>query len=565
MSEQTVSSAARRARDGAAELLRSARDGVAGFGKKIADGNPVAGKIRDWGGAKETIRVAVLGTENCGKTVFLASLASHFENHVTPNRATGPGTAFDLKGRTAAKFKELTGLHGGKNDPIAAFPYRAAEAAFRGNPEKNVPMQWPASTGCPSELAFRFELFDQRAAKRGALRLPLPSLRRRRTVEFHFLDIPGERLADFLMEGKSYDEWSDEFLAGEAGLAVRPFAEWLSDEEKLRKDDPAAGGGAPGPGGGSVRRETLLARYAEAVKESFEKRNNRYLSPSTVRVSKGGRVFPRTERRDGKTVSVPFDGGGTDGNPPLVDRLGLPGRPFVPLPRFWRENGDPETVREFRRNYAAYRKEIVDPLTDWMHKAHFALLLVDVFSALDNGRAGWECVRAEARTALSALRGGTWLLNGLWRTQVARNGIRVVVTKTDLEAPSEDGSDVQGGRLVRHAIRMLGDDVSEILGIPIGEHTADRSADCVFMSCAAVQTHPKDGNGDDGGAEKFLVPVPDPDDAGFDLDAHRGEMQRAMSNPPRFHVTESSARHDPPRQSGLDAVARFLLGIPEED
>ena len=145
---------------------------------------------------------------------------------------------------------------------------------------------------------------------------------------------------------------------------------------------------------------------------------------------------------------------------------------------------------------------------------------------------------------------------------MAKNSFRIVVTKADLEQPSESSNadenerDVKVGvNLVSHAIKMLANDVQTTLRIPIGERS-DQAVEPVFLGCAAIYTHNTNG--------KKSVPVPAPNPKVFDLEKLNadGQLKNVTDgNPPTFYNDLNAAKWDPPQQSGLDVIARFLLDI----
>ena len=522
----------------------------------------------------ETIRVAVCGAERSGKTVFLTALASHLENHDLARDDEG-GYRFDLGGgRSVANFHLLTGAHGGKNDPIGEFNYEEAKQSVIHN-------QWPKTTYKPTELAISFDVVYPEA-KPWAIRRILRNDRKRHTVTLRLLDIPGERLADFSMADKSYANWSCSFLATNAG-GVQDFLKWLNDLEtkdrdngdgntsvksslfgktaQTKHDDGTAkdtseieliksaslfgktaqtkhdDGTAKDTSEIELIKSALFEKYAECLDKAYLQQC-RYLSPSTTRISRGGKIFPN--KIDPKHPEEFSD--------ELVNRLGVdPNHRFVPLTKYWLERM-PEIAKEFSRHYEVYKEEIVSPLTNWMTRAHCALFLVDMFSALNGGAAAYENVKHETKAALQTLHQtglGTYLLNGIVRQRVDRDRIRVVVTKTD-RAEGEESRRA----IVAQAIRMLGSVVQNVV--------VDIPKEDVFMSCAAIQTH------SGGGKRTITISKSDPNFAEL-----RGTMnEKGGPNPPSFYTPEESANNEgsnrPPRHSDLDVIARFILDLPEQ-
>ena len=136
-----------------------------------------------WRGAEDIIkrrkrmRIVVLGSKNSGKTVFLTAVASNLLNHRKEH--------FRLN-EWEANFEE--GMLHGLDKKIPDFPYLQYREGFaKDNPE------WPEKTTHEMRV----------------LRLPLAFRKegcKQRDLLIELLDLPGERIADLTMAGKSYRE-----------------------------------------------------------------------------------------------------------------------------------------------------------------------------------------------------------------------------------------------------------------------------------------------------------------------------------------------------------------------
>ena len=164
-----------------------------------------------------TIRIAITGLRQAGKTVFLTSLLNHLlegsEESLTAFRDEG----LTFSARPLPARPEVT-----------RFPYREyLEGLRREQPS------WPDRT---------WEISHFRVG------LTLRSLRRHSTreVALEFVDYSGERLLDMPLLSKDYATWSDEVVR-EAGLGSRKdlSGPWLAAARDVRPgtagDDASAG------------------------------------------------------------------------------------------------------------------------------------------------------------------------------------------------------------------------------------------------------------------------------------------------------------------------------------
>ena len=141
-----------------------------------------------------TIREAVIGGRDCGKTVFLSALANHLRHHRRSEFSLGGGTLQVHWNKGAITGDKLHGL------PL--FDYKAARWRLSHG-------QWPEKTVDTSILVLRLLLEDT-------------VNKSREQVQLEVLDLPGERVADFAMMGRSYGEWCrwrDESLTGADGTS----------------------------------------------------------------------------------------------------------------------------------------------------------------------------------------------------------------------------------------------------------------------------------------------------------------------------------------------------------
>jgi predicted YcjX-like family ATPase len=152
-----------------------------------------------------TVRLAVTGLANAGKTIFITQLISHLEHFKRSRFDLGAGRAI----ADARRFRiERPGLR--------EFPYEAARRHLLGRDP-----HWPPATREVAGVGVEFTLFDEH----------LWFQRRRYSLEIY--DFPGELLADLNLPDQSYSEWSLATLrwledaASPAHAAAEPYLRLL--------------------------------------------------------------------------------------------------------------------------------------------------------------------------------------------------------------------------------------------------------------------------------------------------------------------------------------------------
>lgn len=152
-----------------------------------------------------TVRLAVTGLANAGKTIFITQLVSHLE-HFKRSR-------FDLgASRSITEAERFTISRPG----LKPFPYAEARAHLLGRDP-----HWPPATRDVAAVGVRLTLVDDTAWLK------------RRTYNIEIYDFPGELLADLNLPDQSFAEWSDVTLrwlrdpTSPAHRAAVPFLELL--------------------------------------------------------------------------------------------------------------------------------------------------------------------------------------------------------------------------------------------------------------------------------------------------------------------------------------------------
>ncbi len=449
---------------------------------------------------EERIRVAVLGSKGSGKTVFLTALANHLLNH-DPLRCP-------LNGWTVTPVeRDLTG--DACADGIPLYQYADARRSLAAG-------EWPRKTKDWSVLR---------------LALQLRNKKRRRDVLLEVLDLPGERVADFPMIGRSYRDWCEWMGHSFGGV----FG--ASDHYK---DYCAAAAGA-------TEQQELYAAYrrflaAEHAACSLS------LTPSIVKLGRDAvfRTGDSGEAFFANIADVPL---GLDAE-----------QQFVPLPPTCFKADAPcrKWLRSFERSYDAYRRAIVDPIGDWLRDVNQLFYFVDVLGLLQRGPDVYNAEKAFGAQALrmfarpdssnGLVRGLQRLLDTFLRTRV--DGATVVATKADLVLSEENRSHMKN--LAR---RMFGN-VLMSLGLDARQTEV--------LSCAAVKTTDEYGrekalgarlDGMSGELTTYLATdVPDdwPDSAAWGVGDARFDFQPTF---PRFDRREDRA----PAHLGLqDLLVRML-------
>lgn len=347
----------------------------------IAGRRSVAGMINTAVNGYRTIRVAVMGSKASGKTVFLTSLANHLRDHhpdVFP--LDGIRVSWDKNG---IQEKELHGL------PL--FDYNDARASL-------VKGEWPRKTVTSSVLALR-------------LMLQKPNGKQEK-VQLEFVDVPGERMADFAMKGRSYKDWCRWMQSEQTSVAYRNYLDKLRG---LPPEDLSA----------------VFDAYRDFLRHEYENLSP-CITPSTVKLSLDG------ERRGGSPdafraaiADVPI--GFKDGNGTVYE--------FVPLPEscFADNSGWGKIVRKFEKGYNRYKANVVLPVVDWLSSAEKLFYLVDVLALLQNGALSCDSERLYGEGVIEALcrRKGNllsevwkWTSGFLWKRRI--NSVSIIATKSDL-------------------------------------------------------------------------------------------------------------------------------------
>ena len=304
-----------------------------------------------------TVRLAVTGLRQSGKTVFITTAAHHLLH------------GQELPFFTPVKQKRLLGArllpkHGGD---LPSFPFEEGRAALSAEPPG-----WPEPTRGLSSL--RLEL---RIANIGLLARQFGDFR---SQQVEIIDYPGEWLLDLPMMEQSFNQWSAAMIRLARSPARREFArDWLDALEQ-----PVATGSAA-----KDRAATLAGLYRRYL-EAAQAAGFSLLQP--------GRM----------TMPGDMEGAEHLNFCPMPGALSAPG------------NSGHGLYVVMSDRFEHYRDRVVRPF----YRDHFSrfdrqIVLVDLLSSLNKGRAVFEDTQEALKTVLRSFRyGPSSLLTRLFRPQI---------------------------------------------------------------------------------------------------------------------------------------------------
>lgn len=453
---------------------------------------------------RRRIRIVVLGSKNSGKTVFLTALASNLLNHRRPR--IGDLDGFNLNQWEAHVEEEFVKS---AEEQIPDFPYlRYREGFAKAHPE------WPEKT----------------AKEMTVLRLPLVFRKdghRDVSVLLEFLDLPGERIADLSMVGKSYREWCEWLHAKFAGR-YRANKEFLDYLEKARS---------------CQSREELFAAYKEYLKAEHRKFSP-WVVPSVVKLTKEGKSTGFMQELDNRPLGLDFES------------------QFVPVPTDFFDGGSEKKdwTAGFTCSYDKYKKIIVKPISRWLGEADQLVYLLDVLNVLKCGVEVYNQERKFGEAVLGLFsRRKTRMVGGAILDYFASmlttriKNAYVVVTKNDL-AVSEDADNLR-----RLADELLGKELRGLL---------DGMSESNIRTCAAVDTIRIKREGDrDVPYARVSVDAPESEYRQVHVPVHwpdSNAWRKAIDEAATYWFDDTwplfDEREDAsPRQRGLDDLVRALL------
>lgn len=431
-----------------------------------------------------TVRLAVTGLRQSGKTVFITTLVHHLLS------------GQELPFFTPIKQKRLLGARLLPPDAgdLPGFPFETACEALAVEPP-----DWPEPTRGLSSL--RLEL---RVANTGFIARQLGDYR---SQQVEIIDYPGEWLLDLPMLEQSYDMWSESMIA----LAN------ASERHQLANDWLEAIG-RPLPTSGSERdRAATLAGLYRRYLEAAQAAGLSLLQP--------GRM------------TMPGDLEG-------AEHLN-----FCPLPS---GSGSLHTMMSDR--FEHYRDHVVRPFyVDHFSRFDRQIVLVDLLSALNRGRAVFEDTQRALKTVINSFRyGPSSLLARLFRPQIET--LLFAATKADHVAHNQ-----------HHNLRLL---LEQMVFDAAGQARFE-GVQPVFMAIAALRSTDMVRTDHHGQTlscvrgllkgeqrETVLFPGEIPPDLPVDADWAEGRFRFRDFAPRRLRLRAT----DQPQHIRLDQALDVLLG-----
>ncbi|MGL6073776.1 MAG: YcjX family protein [Fimbriiglobus sp.] len=437
--------------------------------------------------------IGILGLYNSGKTVLLTSLADHLLNH-DPSR-------FRL-----GELRDTVTLRRVRPEPVsegwADFPYLGYRNALTQDGK------WPRKTKDRAEFACRFERSDWRFNE----------------ALVRFYDLPGERLADAAMFGKTYAEWADHWhqYTQQDRIQQEVFAPFL----KLLQT----------PGSTEIE---LVDSYRHSLARSIAAPYFKpFVSPSTFYLDPQG-TLPHGTTPEEIAVGR-FVGLSTDSQ-------------FVPLNRTLRE-ANSELTRRFHSHYDHYQTAIIEPTIAALARCHSLIVLVDVLELLQSGVGMANDNRQMLRDLFSAIDPGEGTIGRMqrWLSEALLfhrprwvNKIAFVAPKADLVHPTDRD------RLLYLLQKFVGNLALDYEGLQ-QRH---------FVTSSIISTSPLPLSHE----ERFLVGVPYRDAEGQRIP--RGEAQKMRTPqlpsdwPPNWNPGDWNFPQVYPQMPNFRAVAPDQLGL----
>ncbi len=444
-------------------------------------------------------RVGVVGLYSAGKTVLLTSLVNHLDHHDPDRFRLGKA------GTSVRKFELLP------PDPNwVAFNY----AGFRDALVHNG--RWPEKTRDRSMLACRFTRTDWNISD----------------CVLKLYDLPGERLADAAMLGRSFAGWSDHVLNRVANdtpsrTACEPFLQALTAD-------------APDEAGLIGTYRLSLANLILSLKP--------FVTPSTFLLDTNGTLAQRR----------------TAGELAAGRKSGLDGAEFAPLPADARARL-PEIAARFAARFERYKAEVVQPFLVALKSCTSLVVLVDVMMLLAGGVGMYDDNRQILKDLFDVLDPGENLLKAAgrhlsnvflprqwrpgWITRVA-----FVAPKLDLVHPTDRDRTLS---LLRRMVGKMADN-------------RDGLAHKYFNVSAVVSTRPMPG----AEGERVMLGIPFRDADGKKIPPGVEQRFPVSAVPddwpadwpagafayPEVYPRVPTRKDYPPDQLNLDAVLDFVLG-----
>ena len=322
-------------------------------------------KVADWVRGEQCLRIALLGSRYSGKSVFLTSLASQLRDH---DEKRCP-----LNGWNANPLDCINGIH--KEGGFQSFKYSEARRMLSNG-------EWPEKTADCSVWRQHVVLKKKSDAGKTA----------KKRIYLEVMDLPGERASDFPMIGRSYREWCGWFEDSFGGVSgsSENYNTYVKDLDNCQNADEAI----------IAYKKFIaaeLAMFALSVTPSIVKldRKGVNLKPEAGDSSLRARYLAAL---DGMSIGLSKES------------------QFVPVTLSWLEKHGKTAASGFKKAYESYKREIVNPIADWLSAASQVYYFVDVLGLLSRGPAVYN----------SEKKFGTAVLNQFKRTEPSNPMLRFV-------------------------------------------------------------------------------------------------------------------------------------------
>lgn len=299
-----------------------------------------------FGRCNERIRIAVVGAQECGKTMFLESLVNHLlkadfgDFDFGDYEKWGLSSGAEILSPCPPKGMELFDSNRYREIYDALFGYKDGKLFDKGSVPlstlKTYLLQMMVPLGCNK-------------AKSGEVKS--------KKVLLEVLDVPGERVADFAMFHRSYEDWCRELTKARRMVAggVSPFDRYMDKASRASNVDEIK----------DAFFEFVLDRYVN---------NSTLIYPSSILLTLSGeKTHKHANASELKRESIPFFQG--DGF-------------FAPLPdSFLHDKTKKEIVKAFSKAYKQYCIDSgLNEVCGWLETANKVYYLLDVFSILMSGK-----------------------------------------------------------------------------------------------------------------------------------------------------------------------------------
>lgn len=338
------------------------------------------------------IRVAMIGAKGSGKTALITAIRSNLERH-------SPEWLGSTCKVTVKKIEEKEKLN-------HQFDYDGACSELMEGNYPNPTTDW-------SVMRIRLKVEVMRPKSKSKIVKRVLGKWRVEYVVLDILDIPGERVADFLMAEKTFKEWS--VALNKKFRANSQYGKYLTEVHAQK--DPTV--------------ETIVEAYKDFLVSIYNSKST-YYTPSTVRLTQDGNTFTAKSEKELRDW--------------LAQRaVGLRDNEFAPLPPevFDAKGQEKEkwakVIASFVHSYRRYNKEVLKPLLNWIWDVDQVYYLCDILSLLRHGRSAYdlealfgEVVFHEFRKEKSPY-AGIGVLCDAWHkiTKTEVDQVHLVVTKAD--------------------------------------------------------------------------------------------------------------------------------------